>query len=167
MRLDPGNVQAKTGLAMAEAKANSTEEAPADQIQTTIADLDISTRRRRHGIPQPDESPPTRWPRTATTPPPTKPCGEAKIVLDRNQRLLPPDQYQSLREEAVNLNATLNDEAWAEQARQVQAIEEERTKEAQQRREQALKEQDEEVRVLFSTQGRLRATNRTTTKLWS
>ncbi len=155
LRLDPGNVQAKTGLAMAEAKANSTEAAPADQIQTTIADLDIhraaAVMEFRSLMNRADALAKDRQYAAAN-----EAVQQAKIVLDRNQRLLPPDQYQSLREEAVNLNATLNDEARVEQARQVQAIEEERTKEAQQRREQALKEQDEEVQRLLRRAADLR-----------
>lgn len=74
---------------------------------------------------------------------------QAKVTLDRNERVLPPSQYRALREEANTAAARIFDEQRKAEAVQQQSIEAIRQQEAIKSREDALRAQDEEVQRLL------------------
>lgn len=74
---------------------------------------------------------------------------QAKIILDRSQRNLPTNQYQSLREQAVSQAARVAEEQRVAQEQQTAQIAAQRRREADERRLSALAEQHEEVQLLL------------------
>ncbi|MCE9589363.1 MAG: hypothetical protein K8S99_02435 [Planctomycetes bacterium] len=74
---------------------------------------------------------------------------QAKVMLDRNERVLPPSQYRALRDEAVIASGKVAEEQRQSEIKQQQQIAERQKLEAAKSRENALQAQEEEVQRLL------------------
>ena len=81
---------------------------------------------------------------------------QAKITLDLNQQFLPIPRYRTLRDSAVNLAAQIADAERAAKESQARDLEVLRREEAEQRRQEALLAQDQEVQRLLKRAARMR-----------
>ena len=81
---------------------------------------------------------------------------QAKITLDLNQQFLPIPRYRTLRDNAVNLAAQIADAERVAKENQARELEVLRREEAEQRRQEALEAQEEEVQRLLQRASQMR-----------
>lgn len=148
----PDHEAAQAGLARVEAKKG---EAPrgvlGEQIAATQLRADAAVSEFRNLMAQAEQQLQERNFSAAL-----ESSQQAKVVLDRNQRFLPASRYQGLREEAVNLAATISDRRRVAEQEQREQIEAQREQEARIRRAEARQRQQEEVDRLLTRASELR-----------
>ena len=154
LNMDPGNVRAQEALNGAQSKFNvdqtpvtildSTKDSIQVQKDAALAEYntlinratDLRKARQFNGAAE------------ATN--------QAKIILDRNARVLSQTQYNTLRDQTVKLSADIADEQRKATEEQVAATADTREKEAKTRRQDALQSRDAEVQRLLKRAWELR-----------
>jgi general secretion pathway protein D len=147
LSIDANNAPAKAALQTAQAKSLN-QQAPASVLDTEVSSMNL---RNAASVAEfrdlMNKAQTLRTGRNFTAA--IEAVQQAKTTLDNNQRSLPVNQYRELREEAINLAATLADEQRLAQTQQTAEVEATRAREAEATRVAALNQQQDEVQKLL------------------
>lgn len=154
LKIDPNNAAAQEGLTAARAKSNQSM-APRDVLDQTLVSTGIQQAATiaefRQLVGRAEELRAAGNYSSAI-----EALNQAKITLDRNQRTLPASRYRELREDAIRLTATIQDEQRLADLDRTRATAARTTSEAEAKRIEALRETEVEVQNLLRRAADLR-----------
>lgn len=156
LSLDPANEQAKAALAAVQTKPGGAGDAPRDILDTQLSAEALRTQQviaEVQALMNKAES----FRQEAKYAQALEAVQQAKVALDRNEQRLPSARYRSMREEAVNFGARIQDEQRVAEAKQKQETDKVKATDEMKETERILREREEEVQRLIRRAMALRA----------